>query len=487
MSLISAEASPQARAQPGRSTLIIASVLGLVVSVSLVWLALRRVDLHSSKDALAAIRWWPWIPLAVTSYLLGHLVRGYRCAALLRGQASIGSWSATNVVIAGYAGNNVLPARLGELVRVGLLSTRTGLPIWQALSLTALERVVDGIAILLLLTLASINTASSSWISSLTQVAGTVLGTAALGLLSAVLWPSLPITLASRVGAKFGPRAHDALVRFAGQLTAGVKPLRRPQVAVAFVAASLLVWTLEAGMFVALFPAFGLPADFWNGALVMGVTNLGLLAPSTPGFVGTFHAFCAAALETQGLDPSTAMSFAVVAHLTFFVPVTIWGALVLLVSGMKLGSTIRDVRAAREAGQVRIVNGVELHLISSEPASRAAAAPSSFMVSLIESLVARSDRAEDIDRRALVIATEFTVGQLAALSELLQAAFAVGMTMFRTWVLLRYLGRFERLPLQRRRQAAESWAYGPFALFRMLFKPVRGVALLAYFESKVAS
>jgi len=484
--MTSAEASPPTRAPGGRGALIIASVLGLIVSGTLVWLALRRVNLQTAKDALEAIRWWPWVPLALTSYLLGHLVRGYRCAALLRGQASIGPWSATNVVIAGYAGNNVLPARLGELVRVGLLSARTGLPIWQSLSVTALERVVDGIAILLLLTLSSINTAPSPWVSALTEVAAVVLGTAALGLLSAVLWPTLPMTIASRVGAKLGPRAHDKLVRFAGQLAAGVKPLRRPQVAISFAATSLLVWTLEAGMFVALFPAFGLRPDFWSGALVMGVTNLGLLAPSTPGFVGTFHAFCAAALETQGFDPSTAMSFAVVAHLTFFVPVTIWGALVLLVSGMKLGSTIRDVRAAREAGQVRTVNGIELHLISTEPASRAAAAPSVFMQSLIESLVARSDRPEDIDRRALVIATEFTVGQLGALSELLQLAFAVGMTMFRTWVLLRYLGRFEKLPLQRRRQAAESWAYGPFSLFRMLFKPVRGVALMAYFESQVA-
>ncbi len=467
-------------------TLALATAIGILVSGGLLYLAARRVDVEQLRAALSTARWWPWVPLAVTSYLCGHLVRGYRCAALLRGQATLGTLSATDIVIAGYASNNVLPARLGEFVRVGILSARTGLPVWQSLSVTALERVVDGIAILALLMVASINTVASPWLTALTRVAGLVLGTAGIGLLAAVAWPTLPVSIASRIGARLGAAAHDKLVRTAGQLAAGVKNLRNSQVALRFVLASLLVWTLEAGMFVALLPAFGLEPDFWRGTLVMGVTNLGLLAPSTPGFVGTFHAFCAEALATQGVDPSVAMSFAVVAHLSFFVPVTLWGAVVLLASGVKLGATVGAVRAARNANHVRTVNGVTLHVISSETAHRTAVVPSPFLKSVVEALVARSDRDDDIDRRALISAAQFSAEQLAALSVLLQTAFAIGMGMFRSWVVLRYLTRFEKLPLARRRLAAESWAFGPITLFRMLFKPIRGVCVLAYYERRGA-
>ena len=76
------------------------AMIGLVLSAALVFLASRRVDLLQVKSSLTALRWWPWVPLAVTSYLLGHLARGVRCAGLLRGQASIGTVAATNIVIA---------------------------------------------------------------------------------------------------------------------------------------------------------------------------------------------------------------------------------------------------------------------------------------------------------------------------------------------------------------------------------------------------
>ncbi|MFT3706348.1 MAG: lysylphosphatidylglycerol synthase transmembrane domain-containing protein [Archangium sp.] len=470
----------------GSGLVIVSTIVGIAVSAVLVWLAFRRVDLGTVQRSIGTLIWWPWVPLAVSAYLVGHLVRGWRCAMLLRGQASLGPIAATNIVIAGYASNNVLPARMGELVRVGLLTSRTGLPLWQSLSVTALERVIDGIAILTLLTISTINATPSAWLTALAQLAALVLGGAGAVLLVAVLWPALPVTIASRIGARLSHKMHDRLVRMAGQLVAGVRPLRSPGTATSFLLSSLIVWSFEALMFVALLPAFGLEPSFWRGALAMGVTNLGLLAPSTPGFVGTFHSFCAAALETQGVDPSLAMSFAVVAHLTFFIPVTLWGAAVLLASGVKLGATISAVRSARSGGEVRVINGIEVHVISSHAAHVTKRVASPFIKSLIESLVSRSTRTEDIDQRALLSAAQFTVDQLGALSSLLQFAFACGMLMFRTWVLLRYFSRFEKLSLEKRRLAAESWAYGRIGLFRMLFRPVRGVAILSYYERQGA-
>ena len=101
--------------------------------------------------------------------MVGHVLRGFRCRALLGSNTRLPPATATNIVVIGYACNNVLPARLGELVRSGMLSERAGVSYDEALTITIIERMLDGLAIVVLLMTTSLVMPLDGWIYQLAR------------------------------------------------------------------------------------------------------------------------------------------------------------------------------------------------------------------------------------------------------------------------------------------------------------------------------
>src|SRR5688572_28677863 len=130
------------------------AVLGALLGIFLFWLAMRNVDWADVRVAFQRGHLLPWLPLSIGAYLLGHVVRGWRCARLMRRQATLGLGEATGVVVAGYAVNNIVPLRGGEVVRAVLLARRSGAGLVHAAAVIALERLLDGLALLAVVTLA---------------------------------------------------------------------------------------------------------------------------------------------------------------------------------------------------------------------------------------------------------------------------------------------------------------------------------------------
>jgi uncharacterized protein (TIRG00374 family) len=415
------------------------------------------------------------------AYLLGHLVRGQRLRVLVRSDTILPLATASNVVVVGYASNNVLPARLGEFVRAGMLAERTGVRLTQSLTVTFIERLLDGVAILLLL-LAGVLALDvrTDWMWELARGALLVFGIALTGVMVAVFLPGLLLSTTARLSAPLGPKARDRLVAFATSITAAGSCLRRPRDAALVALYSLVVWLLEATMFACVLPVFALKLQLAPALVAMSVTNLGILAPSSPGFVGTFHFFCSQALSSQGVPATTAMAYAILVHLTFFVPVTLWGAGAILWYGVQVGATAAMARAARSSPRGDSLSGVPVHVIARMDAPQSAILPSNFDLALTEAILAEQGSA--VDRDALVDVAAFVAEQMDALPARLHAMYTAGMAVFRFYVRLRYLRSFCGLDVERRRRAVDAWAFGRLALLRQLFRPVRSVALLAYYE-----
>ncbi|HEY6556698.1 MAG TPA: lysylphosphatidylglycerol synthase transmembrane domain-containing protein [Polyangiaceae bacterium] len=460
---------------------LISALVGVGVSALLVYLSVRRMDADAAFAAWRAVKPMPWVLVAALFYLAGHVVRGHRCELLVRGHAPLPLATATNVVVVGYASNNVLPARMGELVRAGLLAERTGIPVTQSLVVTFIERLLDGIAILMLLMIASINTTPAPWIKGLAEVGALIFGISALVLAVGAAYPSVLVSIVSRVTIRLGSAWHDRFVRLTVLVNAAASNLRRPRVAIPIFVTSIIVWLFESAMFASLFAALDLPILPLPAIIVMSVTNLGILAPSTPGFIGTFHYFCSEALIAQGVAPPVALAYAVIAHLTFFVPITIWGALAVLYYGVQVGDVAALARQARAPSAVREVQGVKLQVIASGESVEAPAQASTFMRKLVEALVAVPGE-PPADPHIVDAAAQFTSDEIGALDRRLRVAFALGMLTFRIYTRLRFFRAFEALDLPRRQAAVNAWAYGRVQLFRQLFRPVRSLCLLAFHE-----
>lgn len=323
---------------------------GLAASAIFVYLAVRGLDLSEVERAFEQANLLPWLPLGVGLYLASHAARGLRCRVLVRRHAELDMVTATHVVVVGYGANNVLPARLGEFVRAGMLAERADMPLSQSLGVTFIERVLDGLTMLLLLVLASLTVDVAGWMQDLVYVALGVFGAATAVMLVGALRPRVVIALAGWVGRPLGERWQDRFVALATNVTNAGACLRDPRDALLLLGYSILVWSLEAGLYVAILPIFGIPLTIQFAVITMCVTGFGLLLPSSPGAIGPYHYFASQAMIVHGIAAPTALAYATLVHLSWFIPITIWGALVMMWYGVELSSaeTLAQ-RARREA------------------------------------------------------------------------------------------------------------------------------------------
>ena len=462
----------------------LATVAGLGIGIGFIALALSRLDLAGVGRALGEARLWPWLPLAVLCYIAGHFVRGRRLRRLVSREASLATLTATNIVVVGYGVNNLLPARLGELARAWMLTERSGLSFVQSLSVTLLERVLDGLVLLLLLGVTLLLLPAGAHSARTLEIAGAVFGMAGLLVLLAVVAPGALVAGVSRIAQRVAPRYHDVAVRQAGAVVNAVAYLRSPLGALRVTALGVLAWLCEAGMFLCLLPAFGIAARPTTALLAMTGTNLGILVPSTPGYIGPFHYFCMQAIASTGVAPEVAFGYALLAHLTFYVPITLWGVGVLLAHGLSIGRTLSLSRVATPLAVVpEALAGVGVPL-SSGGRVETDEGPSRFMRALTEAAVPIDEDALPAVTREAVLdeVAGFVHGQLAALPLRLRLLFGIGMSGFRVITRAVHLRDFCSIEPRARRAWFERWAYGPAPLARQLFRGVRLTALLAYYE-----
>lgn len=460
------------------------SLLGFALGAILLPLAFRRLSWDSLRLTLDQATLWPWLGLAILSYISGHLVRGVRCRWLVEREAHISTLEATHVVVVGYAVNNLLPARLGELARAALLSRRTGLPFLQSLTVTFVERCFDVLVLLAFAGLAlSLPGTRPAWAWDAFRLAAAFGALAGACLVLAVASPSLVHQVTSVTCKAIAPGSLGPALAAADRITHGLAPLRDPHLALRVLVASVVIWAFEGGLFYFMLPAVGLAAGSAAALFTLSLTNLGILVPSMPGHIGTFHFFCRESLVSTGAPETVAATFALLTHAAFFVPVTLWGIAVLAATGFRatfLGIRAQqaatcDLERFRDRGRIVVLSAVSPR---SEPAGASALARD-----LTAASVPHHELADPLTRdRVIGVTADFVQAQLDALPSQLRWMVRAGLLFFQGCVIVRHGRPYGSLSPDRRRQVFEWWAYGPVPLFRQLFRPVRSLALLAWHE-----
>ena len=314
-------------------------VLGILVSAACLWLALHGLKWSEVATALSQMSWLWCLPAALI-YLVGHYLRGVRCSLIVRPHARVSAFRATQIVLIGYAANNILPARLGELVRAYALARREGIPHGTSVSTVFVERIFDGLAIVGIMAVVCLTQPVPGW----ARQAGMLGAVLFLGLLATLvagrLWRSRFDLVVQFFLKPFPDGASKALEGFLTRLLDGTEVLFRGGAAIQVVLLSFVIWLVEGAMFLVLLPAFGVPAVVGVAYFALAATNLGVLLPSSPGHVGTFHFICAQALGAFGVPPATAVSYAVLVHALQYVPVTLLG----IWAAYSYGFSLRGVR-----------------------------------------------------------------------------------------------------------------------------------------------
>ena len=320
------------------------TLIGLLLTAVFLVLAFRQVDFTQVGDALRHASYWQLAP-AIAIYFTAFWLRAIRWRVLLSplGRVTVGRsyW----VAAIGYAANNVLPLRLGELLRSYLLRRRPGIPATGTLATIAVERVLDGLSLLSWLAPVLLFAAHTNELSATMRVvlqgSAILFGGITLGLVGVVLMPKLALRLIGVMLRPFPARFATVLLGLAQLFIGGFTVLRSGRLLLLLIVISQAIWVGESLLYVLVANALGLHVSIWGIAAAVAASNLATSVPSSSGGLGPFELLTTQSLVLFGVLPSLAAAYAILVHATLLAPVTIVGLTLLFFEGVSLKEATR--------------------------------------------------------------------------------------------------------------------------------------------------
>lgn len=324
-------------------------VLGILISAGFLAFALSRVDYAEMADAFSEANYIWTIPMML-SVIITMLIRAARWSWLIKPVQSIPFRSLFSSVMIGFMANNLLPARIGEVVRAVSLSYKHALSKSSVFATVVAERVFDslGLLIVFFVTLIIVDIPDELQKASILALALTFLLLIFLYLLK--FKTSLAVRIICFPLEKISTRYSKRLETILNKFSVGLKILTEPISMIVILVYSILLWAFTAVSGYLIFIAFDLYPQIWAAFMVLFVTVLAVSLPSSPGYIGTFHAACILAFELSGslgmfgqeVSNSVALSFSVILWSCQFFPVTLIGLYYLKKEHLNIGEMSKE-------------------------------------------------------------------------------------------------------------------------------------------------
>lgn len=298
---------------------------------------------------------------AVAVTIQTYVLRAWRWQTLLLPIGRVRFRNAFRTTVIGYAASNVLPGRVGEVLRPYLLARAEALSASAAFATVIVERVLDLIATLLLFAVfllgRSVTVKTDVMWGGASAAAAAVLGLAAL--LLGARHPKRLADWAGRLAERLPGRLGALAVQAAHTFVDGLAVMRRPGALVGAFGLSILVWlSIALGVWLTS-RAFDLTFRFDGAFLIIMFLVVGVAAP-TPAGVGTFHWMYRLAVTTFfGAPVGTAVAAAIVLHAVSFIPISLLGFVFLAQDGLSVGRLRRlaPLAAAADGAPVVALSG----------------------------------------------------------------------------------------------------------------------------------
>ena len=301
-------------------------LIGILVSLFFLYLVIPGLHLSEVWRTMGQANYW-WIVPGVAVYMVGLWARTWRWQYMLRHLKKVDLLKLFPVVCIGYFGNNVYPFRAGEVIRAYVLWQREEISISSSLATVVVERIFDGLALLLFVFLAlpfaPIPSAFQRFVFFATilllMVTGVFIWITVRPRRLAILYGWLAAHL---LPPRIRARTDELYKRF----MEGLGSLRSGRDLLMIFATSIVVWLLETVKFWFVMQAFSFSVSFLGLMLTNGIVNLVTMLPSAPGYIGTFDTPAIETLVSLGIDAQMAAGYTLTLHAALWAPVTLLGA-----------------------------------------------------------------------------------------------------------------------------------------------------------------
>lgn len=310
---------------------LVECVIALVVSGLILYVLLRQFDLRQVMASVRAAQ-SPELILGIAGMVVAYLLRGARWQIWER---SLSYWDSFRLILIGFMGNNILPARLGEILRAHCAAAKTSNDRGRTTALASIvaERIFDGM------------------ILSVFGLVGLALVPVDIWLWWALLLVSLAfggLTSGLVLGIRFHARIRSIIAaanrKFPGHITTfarekinyfldGLLPLETVSRLLSAIITTVIIWSIEVGFcyFVglAVWARMSLPI----AVLFLVVVNFASLFPFTMGGIGTIEAAASLFLISSGIPQHEALAMVLLQHGSQYFFTTIAGGIFYLSGG----------------------------------------------------------------------------------------------------------------------------------------------------------
>ncbi len=321
--------------------------IGTGISLFFLYILFRKISINELLNAFAAMD-YRYLPPAIAATFFGYYMRAVRWKYLLLPLKRTAMKNLFPSTIIGYMANNLLPARLGELIRAYVLGEKEQMEKSSVFATLVLDRLFDGftVLVLLLLTLFLLKLpAGMAEAQKSLQYGGyitlafyllvilvlavlKIYTTRAISMLGLVLKP-----LPERIGRKILPLASS--------FVEGIRLSSRPWDIAVLLSTSVVMWALSVWTVDLTLRAFNIALPVTAAMFILILLVFAVMVPASPGYVGTYHAACVYGLMAFNLPKEEALSVALTVHAINFFPVTLLG----LYYVMKDRISLRDVKS----------------------------------------------------------------------------------------------------------------------------------------------
>jgi len=286
-------------------------LLGIIFSAVLIWLTVRQIDFQKSLELIKSVNYYLLIPGAII-YVITYFLRSIRYYFMLRPVKKTRVFENFPYTMLGFFMNNIIPLRLGELIRAKVTGERLSVSRSAVLATIVVERLLDMVIFVLFFFLIMIFLPFPEFIKKSFYISAAVFGGAliVLFLISGNTEKFLTLIKTIPLPSKIKTFSNTVVEKFTG----GLSMLQNPQIFTASFILTIIIWVTESSFLAVTAYACGINISLLAGIFVVITIGIGAILPTAPGYIGAFEFMGVTALAVLGVDKDSGFACIAIYH-----------------------------------------------------------------------------------------------------------------------------------------------------------------------------
>ena len=288
-------------------------IIGILLSLILVYLSIRGVDINNALNNLKKIK-PSFIAAFIAAILIRQFLRSYRWGVILSPLQKIDQLSLFSVTSVGFLAVVGIPARLGELARPYLIAQKNNIKFSSAFGTIIIERVLDGFTVISIIIIALSFMDLPIWVMRSSILFFLLMFIFFLFIIILIWRRKNAINIINRILSKLPGKMANKFDKIIHNFIDGFVIITDLKMLFYLIFLSAIIWFIDVMAIHIMLLAFGFTLPFIAPFVLMIILIAGIAVPTAPGFIGNWHIACILGLSIFGVQKPEALSFAVVYH-----------------------------------------------------------------------------------------------------------------------------------------------------------------------------